>query len=137
MEILKRIPHWLRWILFMPMSILAVIIINPLVIIGNRLTGLGTNLWELLMVWSIGALCSGAIFVWMGATIAPKAKFLIALIMTILYNSCGAIALFSKYLLGAQSNTSWIEMVIYFLLGLVASITMCYAVHENSNFLSK
>ena len=132
MRFLDKIPNWLRWILFLPAAILAMLISYPLITIINRLTmiGLGDVFFVDIGILILANLWSAVAFIWVGSIVAPKNNFIVSIVLSVLYAFNLGISFFAKSMLGDSSSVSWPEMIITIITGIVAAVGVIHYFHE-------
>ena len=128
---IARMPHWLRWSIFLPAAI-----IFPLTLLFiQRITmivilGLDSHA---IFVDAIGDFIIGAGFVGTGAMIVPKGQFLCAIILLVL------LTFFSVFiLLSALSHPDADVLLQLFTHGVVigSGVYVVYQLHEQQEFKS-
>lgn len=133
MKFLEKIPDWLRWILFLPASILALLISYPLIIFLNRITMIGflEGFFVDIMILFVAGLWSSIGFILVGSIVAPKSNFPVSIILSVLYAFMMGFSLYSKFILGDTSSVSWLELIINSITGLfvVVAVILNYS-HE-------
>jgi len=126
MRFLACWPNWLRWILFLPSALVAMLLAYPIILILNELTiplymhGFLTDIFlkVLATVWSTAA------FIWVGATIAPDCKLIVSVILTTIYAFLLGGLFIAKLMLGQKSSVSWLEIAISIIVGVVTAIVV-------------
>jgi hypothetical protein len=73
---------------------------------------------------------STAAFIWVGATIVPRHKLMVSVILTVIYSFLLGAAFFAKLMLGEASSTSWLDVGISIVVGSIASIVVVYYFYE-------
>ena len=124
MNILQKIPDWLRWILFVPAALLAQFISYPLITILNRISmiGFGESIILDIGVLIFANLWSVVAFIWVGSIVAPKYNFIVSIVLSVIYGFMLGVSLFAKFLLGENTGVSWIEMIITIVTGIIAAV---------------
>ncbi|MDA3790328.1 MAG: hypothetical protein PF503_17775 [Desulfobacula sp.] len=132
MKFLKKIPDWLRWILFLPAALLALFISYPLITIINRLTmvGFGEGFFVDIGILILANLWSAVAFIWVGSIVAPKNNFAVSIILSVLYAFVLGISFFAKFMLGNTISVSWLEMIIMIIAGIFAAVGVIHYFHE-------
>ncbi|MDA3916652.1 MAG: hypothetical protein PF690_06735 [Deltaproteobacteria bacterium] len=133
MDFLNKIPNWLRWVLSLPIALLALFISYPLIIILNKITmiGIGEGFLTNLVILLLANLWSAAAFIWVGAIITPRHNFIVAVIFAVFYSFILGASFFAKFSLGSKSSITWLEMTITVIAGLVAAVGVVYHFYEN------
>jgi hypothetical protein len=134
MAFLEKIPSWLRWILFLPLALIASFLAYPIIMIGNRITApfdIG-HLGHLFFTALAGG-WSAFVLVWVGAKVAPRAQFLISIILAVLFGLVVGFMLMAKFGLGERSTVSWTELSISSVSGLIGAVAACYSFYETDS----
>ena len=124
MRFLKKIPDWLRWILFIPAALLALFVSYPIIAIVNKITmiGFGEGFILDIMILVLANLWSAVAFIGIGSIVAPKNNFIISIILSVIYGFMLGASFFAKFMLGENSSVSWIEMIITIVTGIIAAV---------------
>ena len=132
MNILQKIPDWLRWILFVPAALLALFVSYPLITIINRTSAIGIGEGFILDIGILllANLWSAVAFIWVGSIVAPKNNFIISIILSVIYGCMLGTSFFAKFLLGENSGVSWIEMIITIITGIIAAVQVVRYFYE-------
>jgi hypothetical protein len=132
MNILQKIPDWLRWILFVPAALLALFVSYPLITIINRISAIGIGEGFILDIGILilANLWSAVAFIWVGSIVAPKNNFIISIILSVIYGCMLGTSFFAKFLLGENSGVSWIEMIITIITGIIAAVQVVRYFYE-------
>lgn len=130
MKFLNKIPNWLRWILLLPVSFLALLIVYPIVFIGNRITMwfMGKSFFQEMAILVLANFWSAASFVWVGATIAPRKNFIVSIIMAIIFAFILGGMLFAKLI--SRTSLTWLETIIACITGIFAVCGVVYSFHQ-------
>ena len=132
---MEKLPNWLRWALILPFSILALLIIYPIVKIGNNICnsffiGPDKSPWIQLMTSFLSNGASSAGFVYAGAKIAPRHNFVVSVILAIILGFILGISFISQVMLGNKSSTPWLELIIAIIAGFVCAIATVKHFHD-------
>lgn len=125
-------PNWLRWLLFLPASVVAMLLAYPIVLILNEfatpeyMKGFLTDIFLKILAtaWSTAA------FIWVGATIVPRHKLIISVILAVIYAFLLGAAFVAKLILGQASSTSWLDVGISIAVGSITAIVVVYSFYE-------
>jgi hypothetical protein len=141
MEFLKKIPDWLRWLLFLPVAFIALLISYPLITIVNKITMiwfLGDNNFLVnLGILVLASLWSAVAFIWVGATVAPRSNFIVSIVLATIYTFILGASFISRLMLGENSSVSWLEMAIAIITGIIAVVGVIYYFHEKKGELAR
>ncbi len=121
---LSSIPAWARWALVLPAAAAAYIAIQILVAIGNSLTGL-PEFFEKAYSQLINSIVGPLAFVYVGATVAPRQHFAVALVLTVAHAIVNAVLVTAVLISGRHSDPAWV-LVGACALGIAATIILCY-----------
>lgn len=134
MDFLENIPVWLRWILFLPVAFVAFSLAYPIIKIGNLILSFGEfeGLLGQAFLSALAGGWSGFVFVWVGAKVAPKAQFVVSIILAIIIALLGGMSIMARLYLGDASSVSWIELLVSLVAGLVGAIGACYSFYEEA-----
>ena len=132
MDFVDKMPSWLRWLIFFPTGVIASFLIYPLIIIGNRLLSWGEfeGFFGQLFLFALAGGWFGFVFVWVGARIAPKAQFLVAVVLAVILALIMGASLMSRVMLGHASKVSWMELLVSIVAGLIGAIGACHYFYE-------
>lgn len=125
----KKIPNWLRWILFIPAALLALFVSYPIISVVNKIApiGLGEGFILDIGILVLANLWSAVAFIWVGSIVAPKNNFIISIILSVIYGFMLGASFFAKLMLRENSGVSWIEMIITIITGIIAAVgVVCY-----------
>ena len=124
MNILQKIPDWLRWILFVPAALLALFVSYPLITIINRISAIGIGEGFILDIGILifANLWSAVAFIWVGSIVVPKYNFIVSIVLSVIYGCMLGASFFAKFLLGENSSVSWIEMIVTIITGIIAAV---------------
>lgn len=130
MKFLDKIPNWLRWILFLPVSFLTLFIVYPIVLIGNKITMgfMGGGFFSEIVILVLANLWSSASFVWVGATVVPNKHFIVSIIMGTILSFIIGVMVFAKSL--SLTSLTWIEVIVACIAGIFAICGMIYYFHQ-------
>jgi hypothetical protein len=126
---ISKVPEWLRWVLFLPVAVVALAVVYPIVQFGNDILS-PVEHGVLFQVFKIIAASgtSGFAFIWCGAKIAPRKQFLIATIMTSFYILLSVLMWVAKIQTNGVITTPWYEFIAVTVIGsigcILASITI-------------
>lgn len=132
---MDKLPNWLRWILFFPISLLTIIIVYPIInILSNIFAvseyGIFDEIWAVIM----GSGLTGFCFVYFGSLTAPKYQMIVAIVLTAIYGIVCGMLLTSKLFLGMIASSSWFEVISTVIVGILGSIIACYQIYEKKGF---
>lgn len=133
MNWLDKIPYWLRWILFIPVAVLAAVLSYPIIVLLNvLLSPFGNNILSKYIVILIGSVFKGFVFVWTGAVFAPRNQFVISIILMIIVGILIGILILSKIFYSDIMNRPWLEALSAYLSVMVGAIFACYQFRKPS-----
>lgn len=122
-------PDWLRWILFLPISLMAYVILQIIITFLNNIAS-AHYLPEWLLPYFNQFITSAVVpylYVVTGATVAPKSKFIVSIILTAIY----AVFIGSVFTLTAindsRPDSLWWTVVLCSA-ALISAIAGCYYV---------
>lgn len=134
MKLLDNIPHWLRWILFLPSAFLALLISYPIITIINKITMVGflgdNNFLVNISILVLANLWSAVAFIWVGAIVAPRNNFIVAIVLATVYTFMLGASFILRLILGENSGVSWLEMTIAIITGIIAAVGVIYYFYE-------
>ena len=115
MAFLEKIPSWLRWILFLPLALIAHFLA---IVISMGLTEVlpGYSHLRQIFLWALAGGPSAFVLVWVGARVAPRAQFLISTNLAVVYGLFYGLAL----------SDSWTELTVTLTTGLIGAVVACY-----------
>jgi len=135
MAFLEKIPSWLRWILFLPLALIAYYLVNLLVYVL-----VATSIPSQVLPWALATGLATFVFVWVGAKVAPRAQFKISINLAILFFLLFSFFLMTKYynfeglFSGADAELeglfSWTGLIVDFGAGLVGAVAACYLFYK-------
>ena len=139
MNFLNKIPDWLRWILFLPVSFFAGFAAYPIIKIINQILFFEETEWFLgpILLTALSGGWAGFIFVWVGAKIAPKKQFLVSIILLVFIAVISGISLMSKIVLGPTSSISWGKLLISIGSTLIGAIFACNSFYKETKNVSE
>jgi hypothetical protein len=119
MAFLEKIPSWLRWILFLPLALIAHFLA---IVISMGLPEVlpGYSHLRQIFLWALFGGPSAFVFVWVGARVAPRAQFLISTNLAVVYGLFYGLALWG----------SWTELIANFGAGLIGAVVACYLFYK-------
>lgn len=126
---IEKIPKSIRWILFLPLAILAFMAGNFLYTILRvtfELTAPVAYTWAadgaaILM----GSAINGFLLVWAGVRVAPKFKLQVGIGLTALYGLIIAFLIYAKFVGGMGDGlvaNSWFEIIVNLIAGIGGAI---------------
>jgi hypothetical protein len=135
MKFLEKIPDWLRWILFLPSAFLALLISYPIITIINKISMMIVFLVDNTFLVNIGTLVlanlwSAVAFIWVGAIVAPRNNFIVAIVLATIYTFILGASFMSRLMLGENSSVSWLEMAIAIVTGIIAAVGVIHYFYE-------
>lgn len=132
---LEKIPSWLRWILFLPAGLIIFFLAYPIIMMGNYFFSMGhfENYWGRLFLVALAGGWSAFLLVWVGARVAPRAQFLVSIILAVLYGVIVGFGLMGGLILRDRGSSSLTEVVISCVAGLIGSIVACYSFYEKGS----
>jgi hypothetical protein len=135
MDSLTRIPTWLRWILLLPLSMLAHVISYPIMFLVSTY---GLNQYTVGIYFIIANFLtqvmagfgSAVVFIWVGAKVAPTQKFVVSIVLAVIYfiYICGII--YYKYLYSERFVYTWFQLSIVAISGILACIGTVYQFYD-------
>ena len=141
MAFLQKIPSWLRWILFLPLALIARQFVHFFVcVIVATIIPIWESLPRQIFPWALASGLKTFVFVWVGAKVAPRMKFRISISLAVLFCLCSFILLMGRYfdpkglLSGAEAELgglfSWTGLIVDFGAGLVGAVAACYLFYK-------
>ncbi len=134
MKFLEKIPDWFKWILFLPSAFLALLISYPIITIINKITMIGflgdNNFLVNIGILVLANLWSAVAFIWVGAIVAPRNNFIVAIVLATIYTFILGASFISRLILGENSSVSWLEMAIAIITGIIAAVGVVYYFYE-------
>lgn len=133
-----NIPIWLRWVLFLPVAIIATLIVYPLIAFLTSLESYinpygSSSLFGKYFVIIAGSFAQGFVFVLMASLVAPNHKSKIALILTIIVGLMLIALTLARMSIDIGSNFSNFQALLSYSSVLIGSIAACYyAFHKRS-----
>ncbi len=127
--------NFIRWVIFLPVSLIAFNIIYLGIILVSHIISLAFNssyIEHLFIIIASGA--SAYFFVWCGAMIVPKYHFNISIVMTILYILMALFAIYSYSYLENPPIT-FHEVLSVSLIGTLFAMGACFNMNKNNNIL--
>ena len=120
----------IRWFLVLPAALIAMGIAYPIIWYANKIVGYyWFDLYEsfigrILLTMFASAWSAGA-FVWVGVKVAPKFKFITAIVMVSLYGILVGAMFIIKLTMGNFANLTWTEVFgIAFGLGAAIAVSV-------------
>jgi hypothetical protein len=131
MAFLEKIPSWLRWILFLPLAIIAYYFVHVLVyvLVDTIIPPRGGLLWQ-IFPWTFAQGLATFVFVWVGAKVAPMAQFQISIKLAVLYSLFYGLVLGGSYL-EPEITLDRTELIASFGAGLIGAVAACYLFYRN------
>ncbi|MDO9577904.1 MAG: hypothetical protein Q7J16_08465 [Candidatus Cloacimonadales bacterium] len=133
MKYLDKMPDWLRWILFLPSSFLALLIIYPTVTIINDFTismVIGESFFYKIWILIVANFASAIGFIYVGSIMVPKNNFTVSIFLSILYSFLMGASFILRLMFGVGASISWLEMVIIIATGILAAVIMIRYFHD-------
>lgn len=126
-DFVKKMPHLWRWVLFIPLAIIAALVTNFInkITISNYL-GIDSN--NVLVVTYISFIIS-AVFVYVGSMFAPKNHFIVSLVLGVALTILFIFSLFANLI--SETNNQ-LAQIVYSLAGICGSFGAVYAIHRDS-----
>jgi hypothetical protein len=122
---ITRIPNFFRWIIIIPVALLAMIIISGVnKIITSSYLGIDPESFLLNVYVSC---ISSAVFVYVGAIVAPKKQFLISILLSLLVATVAGMSLILNITTQTYPQPA---QIIYTAFSLVGVSVTVYAIHE-------
>jgi hypothetical protein len=147
MAFLEKIPSWLRWILFLPLALISFYyvwfyvscVVDTLV---QLIIPTGKNLFWQILPCALALGLSTFVFVWVGAKVAPRAKFRISIGLAVLFCLTFFLLFMGRYFdpeglfSGAEAELggffSWTGLIVGFGAGLVGAFAACYLFYRKA-----
>ena len=126
---MNKIPNWLRWLLFLPLSIIASIFVYPIIKIINSLFDSIPQLQLFLFI--IGAGLTGYIFVIVAVKVVPKHKVMFSIIMASTYMILAGITLYEKLTFGKIIQMNMFETISLAVVGTISAVITCYQTYDD------
>ena len=135
MNFLNKMPDWLRWILFLPAAVIAMFVSYPIIYFVNKITiyfilGPSIAAWATLIIANY---ISSALFVFIGATVAPNKKLMVAVVLAVIYAFIGGASIMMKIYLGLEISLSLLQLSVGIISGIIGSICSVYALFDEEN----
>lgn len=133
---MKKTFIWLRWILFFPLAVVAYMLVEPIYLVVNLFL---IRLSFFLFIPEIGiritaVMASGFAFVIVGAKVAPKNHFVVAVILASVYLIKAVFILLSVIVLGRASHVTLTEAIISLIFGNMGAIAASYGLFQERGF---
>lgn len=129
-----KIPNWIRWLLFIPVSFVTLMLIYPLLKIVKILEYLfspgGYGFIDQILDVIIYSGLTGFCFVYVGSQVAPKYQFRVSIILTTIYGFLAGIYLVSKIMLAESASSSWFQVISFIIIGIGAAIIACFQIYQ-------
>jgi hypothetical protein len=143
MAFLEKIPSWLRWILFLPLAEIARRLVHFLVcLLVATIVPIWESLPQQIFPWALDQGLSIFVFVWVGAKVAPRAKFRISIGLAVLFCLTFFLLFMGRYFdpeglfSGAEAELggffSWTGLIVGFGAGLVGAFAACYLFYRKA-----
>ncbi len=131
-KFLGKFPNWLRWILFIPIALIAFTLAYPIIKIGNLILGVGSfqGIIGQILLSAMAGGWSGIFFVWVGAKVAPKSRQIVSVVLAVIIALMSGMSLMAKIILNELSSVSWIELIPSLIAGLSGAIAVCYSFYK-------
>ena len=113
MAFLEKIPSWLRWILFLPLALIAFFLATVIISSGQPEEGL----FGQIFVWALAGGLAAFVFVWVGAKVAPRAQFQISINLAVFYGLYCFGVLAGRY--EDPEGLSWTQVIVNLGAGLI------------------
>ena len=134
MTFINKIPEWLRWVLFLPVALIAALIVMiPFGLVALLVKHISPyeeiTLLTRYLVDIVGYFLQGYVFVWLGAVIAPSKKFRVSIILFVIAIIICYGAAYKDYLYNQETrNTFYISQVIIraCALEIIGATAACY-----------
>ena len=132
---MNRFPNWLRWFLFLPLSIIASILVFVLV---KLVTLLFDNffLFQLFLILP-GSGLTGYILVAGAAFLVPKLKVFVSILMALSYGLLSYFIFIKKAVLVDLIQLNPFELICLIVIGTMAALFACYQSYVNQKKLSQ
>ena len=120
----------IRWILTLPAALIAMGIAYPIIWYANKILGyfwmdFDDSILSRIMLTIIASAFSAGAFVWVGVKVAPKFKFITAIVMVSLYGILVGAMFIIKLTMGDFANLTWTEVLgIAFGLGAAIAVSV-------------
>ncbi len=141
MAFLEKIPSWLRWILFLPLALIAYyfvwfyvsVLVN---VLFDIIIPTGKSLFWQILPCALAVGLSTFVFVWVGARVAPRIKFRISISLAVLFCLFFIHLMVNRYydpkgkFSGFGAELSWSGLIVEFGAGLVGAVAACYLFYK-------
>lgn len=118
---IEKWPVWIRWLLFLPAAVIAPIVFFAL---QSFFAGNDGGIW----IQIVGDAIYGGGFVLVGAAVAPRKQFLIALILLVIISILGFLLLLLNF---TTQTTNSVLMFIHVLVLIGAGVYVVYTIHNH------
>jgi len=126
---MNRLLNWLRWLLFLPLSIIASLLVYLSIKI---ITSLLDNIPQLQIFLIIaGAGLTGYIFVTVAVKMVPKHKIMFSIIMASIYVILAGLILYEKISYGKIVQMNLFGTISLVIVGTIAAVITCYQTYDD------
>lgn len=126
---MNRLPNWLRWLLFLPLSIIASIVVYLLVKLLSSLFE-SFFLFQFLLILP-GAGFTGYVFVGIAAKLVPKYNLVFSILMALTYGILAGVFLTDKTSIVKILQMTSFETICLIAVGSIGAATACYHTYGN------
>lgn len=123
----KKIPSWIRWILFLPAAVAGSVVLTMLM---KLVYSIGISGGWMFLVDYAQSYFLGLLFVGIGAIIAPSKQFAVGLILMILITILSVLIFQTNFITQTSSTTA---MLIHCILVIAGGGTVIYTLYENKD----
>ncbi len=122
-----KIPTWVRWLFFFPAAVIGSLVLPAIVTLLNEATvsGSGTSLWGRVISTAVFA----GSFVYIGAIVAPRKQFEIAVVQLVIFT----MVMTAVLLLVAQAGTysgSTLEFWFHIIFGIGVAVAAVFSIKK-------
>jgi hypothetical protein len=131
-----ELPNWIRWLLFLPASLVALFVVYTGVILLNKILYAGLGFMPFIRPFInyfliiIASAASAYAFVRFGAKVAPNYKYKVSIILTVIYFLLAVLIIISKIIMGDNVPVSWFEAIPVLIAGLIAATDACNEIND-------